>query len=84
MSSYVTVIEKLEAFPLRCRFRQNNPSNPAKYLTKIISMVDSNDFFTSNMEAYVGGQPDGRYKSGTAQVMTLNVCVVTYQELDGT
>ena len=62
VSPYVTVDEKLEPFRGRCGFEKYIPSKPAKYGTKIFAMVDASNFYTSNMEAYVGVPPEGPYK----------------------
>lgn len=61
-SEYVTVDEKLEGFRGRCSFRQYIPSKPNKYGIKIFALCDAKMFYTSNMEVYVGIQPDGPYK----------------------
>ena len=60
-SQYTTIDEKLEAFRGRCSFRQYIPSKPNKYGIKIYALVDAKMFFTSNLEVYVGKQPDGPY-----------------------
>jgi hypothetical protein len=57
-----TIDEMLEAFRGRCSFRQYIPNKPNKYGIKIQALVDSRTFFTSNMEVYVGTQPDGPFK----------------------
>ncbi|CAI6376022.1 unnamed protein product [Macrosiphum euphorbiae] len=57
-----TIDEMLEAFRGRCSFRQYIPNKPNKYGIKIQALVDSRTFFTSNMEIYVGTQPDGPFK----------------------
>jgi len=57
-----TIDEMLEGFRGRCSFRQYIPSKPNKYGIKIQALVDSKSFYTSNMEVYVGTQPDGPYK----------------------
>lgn len=62
MSEYATVDEKLEAFRGRCLFRMYIPSKPSKYGIKIYALVDSRMFYTSNLEVYVGKQPDGPFK----------------------
>ena len=62
VSPYVTVDEKLEPFCGRCSFRQYIPSKPTKYGVKIFAMVDASNFYTSNMEVYVGVQPKGPCK----------------------
>ena len=52
----------LAAFRGRCGFRQYIPSKPDKYGIKFFALVDAKSFFTSNLEVYVGTQPDGPYK----------------------
>lgn len=61
MSEYVTIDEKLEAFRGRCGFRVYIPSKPNKYGIKIFALADAKTFYTSNMEVYVGVQPNGPY-----------------------
>ncbi|KAJ8964144.1 hypothetical protein NQ314_005096 [Rhamnusium bicolor] len=55
----VTIDEMLEGFRGRCGFRQYIKSNPARYGLKILSMADSENYYTVNMEVYK--QPDGLY-----------------------
>ncbi|XP_054706863.1 uncharacterized protein LOC129216672 [Uloborus diversus] len=62
LGEYVTIDKKLEPFRGRCGFRQYMPKKPAKYGIKIFALVDARTFYTSNMEVYVGCQPDGPYK----------------------
>lgn len=57
-----TIDEMLEGFRGRCSFRQYIPNKPNKYGIKIQALVDSRTFYTSNMEVYVGTQPDGPFK----------------------
>lgn len=52
----------LESFRGRCSFRVYIPSKPNKYGIKTHALVDSRTYYTSNMEVYVGTQPDGPYK----------------------
>ena len=79
MSTYITVDKKLEDFHGRC-------DKPAKYDIKIFSMVDSNNFYTSNMEVYVGVQPDGPYKiSSSPSDVVEHMCgKISGTGLDGT
>lgn len=58
----VTLDEMLESFRGRCPFRQYMPKKPARYGLKIWALVDSESFYTYNMEPYVGVQPPGPYK----------------------
>lgn len=62
MGQYVTIDEMLEAFRGKCNFRQYIPSKPAKYGIKIYSLADAENWYTSNMEVYVGKQPDGPFQ----------------------
>nr|XP_023026647.1 piggyBac transposable element-derived protein 4-like [Leptinotarsa decemlineata] len=55
---YVTIDEKLEAFRGRCSFRQYIPSKPAR---KLFALADSKTFYTTNLEVYVGRQPEGSF-----------------------
>ncbi|XP_025208434.1 uncharacterized protein LOC112603859 [Melanaphis sacchari] len=57
-----TIDEMLEGFRGRCNFRQYITNKPNKYDIKIQALVDSRTFYTSNMEVYVGTQPDGPFK----------------------
>ncbi|XP_025196199.1 piggyBac transposable element-derived protein 4-like [Melanaphis sacchari] len=57
-----TIDEMLEGFRGRCSFRQYIPSKPNKYGIMIQALVDSKTYYTSNMEVYVGTQPDGPFK----------------------
>ncbi|XP_060846007.1 piggyBac transposable element-derived protein 4-like [Rhopalosiphum padi] len=57
-----TIDEMLEGFRGRCSFRQYIPNKPNKYGIKIQALVYSRTFYTSNMEVYVGTQPDGPFK----------------------
>lgn len=57
----VTIDEMLESFRGRCGFRQYIKNKPARYGIKIFSMVDSTNYYTFNMEVYVGKQPEGQY-----------------------
>lgn len=50
------------AFPGKCGFHQYIPSKPAKYGIKVIAIVDSHIYYSSNVETYAGEQPDGPYK----------------------
>ncbi|KAF0704557.1 piggyBac transposable element-derived protein 4-like [Aphis craccivora] len=51
-----------EGFRGRCSFCQYIPNKPNMYGIQIQALVDSCTFFTSNMEVYVGTQPDGPLK----------------------
>lgn len=78
-SAYMTVDEKLEAFRGRCGFRQYIPSKPNKYGIKIFALSDAKLFYTSNMEVYVGLQPEGPYRtSNSPQDVVLRLCEPIY------
>ncbi|XP_046393761.1 uncharacterized protein LOC124161483 [Ischnura elegans] len=62
MSEYTTVDEQLVGFRGRCSFRQYLPNKPARYGIKIFALVDSNVFYTYNLDVYAGSQPEGPYK----------------------
>ncbi|XP_030758011.1 uncharacterized protein LOC115883741 [Sitophilus oryzae] len=57
-----TIDEKLEAFRGRCGFKQYIPSKPNKYGIKIFALVDASTTYCTNLEVYVGQQPEGPYK----------------------
>lgn len=57
-----TIDEKLEAFRGRCGFKQYIPNKPNKYGIKIFALVDANMFYVSNLEVYVGQQPEGPFR----------------------
>lgn len=61
LSEYVTLDEKLQSFRGRCCFRQYMPNKPAKYGIKIFALCDSVNYYTSNLEVYVGKQPHGPF-----------------------
>lgn len=61
IGEYATIDEKLEAFRGRCGFKQYIPSKPNKYGIKIFALVDSRTCYASNLEVYVGQQPDGPF-----------------------
>ncbi|XP_050064468.1 piggyBac transposable element-derived protein 4-like [Aphis gossypii] len=61
LNNYVTIDEMLESFRGRCRFRQYIPNKPAKYGLKIIALVDSNTYYSYDLEIYAGKQPNGPY-----------------------
>lgn len=59
----MTIDEQLVAFCRICSFRQYIPSKAAKYGVKVFALVSSSNFHTSNLEVYVGVQPDGPFKT---------------------
>ncbi|XP_055838818.1 piggyBac transposable element-derived protein 4-like [Episyrphus balteatus] len=74
-SQFVTIDEKLEAFRGRCNFRQYIPSKPNRYGIKIYALTDAKMFYTSDMEVYLGKQPEGPYfvdNSAMALVLRLS------------
>ncbi|KAJ8962229.1 hypothetical protein NQ318_018201 [Aromia moschata] len=74
-SDYVTVDEKLEDFRGRCGFRQYIPNKPNRYGIKIFAVSDAKMFYTSQMEVYVGQQPNGPYKIDTkAKAVVQRLC----------
>lgn len=48
------------------------PSKPAKYGIKIFALVSTSNFYATNLEVYVGKQPDGQFRtsSKTADLVT--------------
>uniref|UniRef100_A0A2S2Q9N5 PiggyBac transposable element-derived protein 4 n=1 Tax=Sipha flava TaxID=143950 RepID=A0A2S2Q9N5_9HEMI len=61
VGEYCTIDEILEGFRGKCNFRQYIPNKPNKYGIKIFSLVDAHLFYTTNIEVYVGKQPNGPY-----------------------
>lgn len=64
-SDYLTIDEQLVAFRGNCPFRQYIPSKASKYGMKVFALVSCSDFYTTNLEVYVGTQPDGPFKVST-------------------
>lgn len=64
-SDYLTIDEQLVAFRGNCPFRQYIPSKASKYGIKVFALVSCSDFYTTNLEVYVGTQPDGPFKVST-------------------
>ncbi|XP_050314861.1 piggyBac transposable element-derived protein 4-like [Anthonomus grandis grandis] len=62
VGEYVTVDEMLLPFRGKCSFRQYIPSKPSNYGIKILALVDSKMFYTTNLGIYVRVQPVGPYK----------------------
>lgn len=54
----VTIDEMLIAFRERCSFRMYISSKPAKYGIKVFNLCDARTTFISNLEVFVGEQPD--------------------------
>lgn len=61
-SDYLSIDEQLVSFRGNCPFRQYIPSKAAKYGIKIYALVSASDFYTSNLEVYVGLQPEGPFR----------------------
>lgn len=61
-SDCLSVDKQLVGFRGNCPFRVYMPSKPAKYGIKIYALVSASNFYASNLEVYVGTQPDGPYK----------------------
>ncbi|CAI6359412.1 unnamed protein product [Macrosiphum euphorbiae] len=66
VGEYCTIDEMLEGFRGKCSFRQYIPNKPNKYGIKTFSLVDARLFYTTNMEVYVGKQPNGPYNQGNS------------------
>lgn len=62
VSAFITVDTMLDQFTGRCKFRQYISNKPAKYGIKIYAAVDSEMYYTHNLEIYAGRQPDGPWK----------------------
>lgn len=58
----MTIDEQLLSFRGRCSFKQYIPSKPAKYGIKTWALVDSETFYTYNLETYVGTQNSLRFQ----------------------
>ncbi|KFM67881.1 PiggyBac transposable element-derived protein 4, partial [Stegodyphus mimosarum] len=58
IGKYVTIDEKWG----RCSFCRYIPSKPAKYGIKIFALVESRNFYSYNMEIYVGQEPKGSFR----------------------
>lgn len=79
LSAYVTIDEKLEGFRGKCNFRQYIPSKPNKYGIKIFALSDAKMYYTSNLEVYVGLQPEGPYRvSNSPQDIVKRLCEIIY------
>ena len=60
---------KFEVFEGSCSFRQYITGNPDGYGIKFFALVDARMFYSSDMEMYVGTEPDGPYKLGGSRAM---------------
>lgn len=54
-----TIDEMMLAFKGKCSFRQYLPAKPNRYGLKVFALVDSDNYYTSQMEMYTGKQPPG-------------------------
>lgn len=59
MSQFCSDDEMLLRFRGKCIFRQYIPSKPIKYGQKDFTLWDTKTFYTSNLEVYIGIQPEG-------------------------
>jgi hypothetical protein len=60
---------KFEVFEGSCSFRQYIDGNPDEYGIKFFALVDARMFYSSDMEMYVGTEPDDPYKLGGSRAM---------------
>lgn len=67
-SDYLSIDEQLASFHGNCPFRQYIPSKAAKYGIKNNALVSASDFYTSNLEVYVGLQPEGPFRLSNASM----------------
>lgn len=58
----VTLDEQLVPFRGRCSFKQYIKSKPARYGIKVFAVVDSESWYTFNLEPYLGTQPSGAFQ----------------------
>ncbi|KRY13934.1 PiggyBac transposable element-derived protein 4 [Trichinella patagoniensis] len=80
-SAHVTIDEVLVSFKGRCPFRMYIPSKAAKYGIKIFELSDSETYYVSKMEVYVGKQNEGPHQMDTspaAVVKRLMGCFPVY------
>lgn len=61
-TDYLSLDEQLVAFRGKCPFRQYMPKKPARYGIKVFALTSCNNYYTTNLEVYLGVQPDGPYK----------------------
>ncbi|KAJ8869538.1 hypothetical protein PR048_028529 [Dryococelus australis] len=62
LGGYITIEGNLEAFRVRPGFRQYIPNKVSKYGIKKYVLVHERTYYISNIEIYVGNQPEGPYK----------------------
>ncbi|KRX71861.1 PiggyBac transposable element-derived protein 4 [Trichinella sp. T6] len=65
-SAHVTIDEVLVSFKGRCPFRMCIPGKAAKYGIKIFELSDSETYYVSKMEVYVGKQNEGPHQMDTS------------------
>ncbi|KRY40028.1 PiggyBac transposable element-derived protein 4 [Trichinella spiralis] len=65
-SAHVTIDEVLVSFKGRCPFRMYIPSKAAKYGIKIFELSDSETYYVSKVEVYVGKQNEGPHQMDTS------------------
>lgn len=64
VSKHCTIGVKLQPFQgHNCPFKVTLPSKPAEYGLKLFALVDSVNFYTLNIELYVGEQPKGPFSA---------------------
>ncbi|KAJ8945190.1 hypothetical protein NQ314_009305 [Rhamnusium bicolor] len=79
LSKYVTVDERLEAYRGRCSFRQYIPPKPSRYGIKIFALADIKLMHVSNMEVYVGQQPERPLRvSNSPDIVVKRLCQHIY------
>lgn len=81
-SAYITVDEMLPNFRGRCSFRVFMPQKPGKYGIKVWACSDAKTFYTSNMEIFIGNQPNGPYKTDN-RVMAVVLRLVSHIQNSG-
>ncbi|KRY61335.1 PiggyBac transposable element-derived protein 4 [Trichinella britovi] len=70
-SAHVTIDEVLVSFKGRCPFRMYIPSKVAKYGIKIFELSDSETYYVSKMEVYVGKQNEGPHQMDTSPAVVV-------------
>ncbi|KRX83192.1 PiggyBac transposable element-derived protein 4 [Trichinella sp. T6] len=70
-SAHVTIDEVLVSFKGRCPFRMYISSKAAKYGIKIFELSDSETYYVSKMEVYVGKQNEGPHQMDTSPALLL-------------
>lgn len=76
IGQYATLDEMLIGFRGRCSFKVYIPNKPNKYGIKVFSVTDAKTFYTSDIEVYVGTQPEGPYRTSNATAaVTERMCL---------